>query len=785
MADPSTYRPAPGEVPTSPGVYRFLDGQGRVIYVGKAKNLRARLSSYFQDIAALHPRTQTMVTTACAVEWTVVSTEVESLALEYSWIKEFNPRFNVMYKDDKSYPYLAVTMQETFPRVQVMRGARRRGTRYFGPFVAVWSIRETVDQLLRVFPVRSCSAGVFRRAQASGRPCLLGYIDKCSAPCVGRVSEQDHRALAEDFCSFMAGRTGPYLREVDSQMRAAAAALDFEKAARLRDDAAALRKVIETNAVVLPDATDADVFALVRDELEAAVQVFHVRGGRVRGQRGWVVDLADSPEDSELVERLLQQVYSALPDPADDRLGEPGSPAAPEDAEDTKTVGSGTGGPEAPPASGLTTSVGLTGARSQDSRLRAPLQSSASRRREAAATSVDDVAHTATTAVPREVLVPVMPGSASAVTAWLSQLRGGRVDLRVPRRGDKASLLETVRRNAEEALRLHKARRAGDLTQRSQALEELAQALDLPEAPLRIECYDVSHTQGTYQVGSMVVFEDGAPRKSDYRRFTVRGSNGEGAADDTAAMGEVLTRRFRRLLAERGAEPGTGHDVAGGRGSEREPGDSVEGARGEEPIPSVLVPDGQGGQVVAPVDEEGVPVVSGPVDPATGRARRFSYLPGLVVVDGGLPQVSAARAVLDELGVDVPLVGLAKRLEEVWVPGEEFPLVLPRGSAALYLLQHLRDESHRFAITHHRRRRSAGMTRSVLDDVPGLGPTRQAALLRELGSVAQIRQATPERLAQVKGIGPTLAQAVLAHLTASTTAGSRDQGEQEDSSPGG
>ena len=304
MADPSTYRPAPGEIPTSPGVYRFLDGQGRVIYVGKAKNLRQRLSNYFQDLAALHPRTQKMVTTACAVEWTVVSTEVESLALEYSWIKEFNPRFNVMYKDDKSDPYRAVTMGETYPRVQVVRGARKPGTRYFGPFVQAWSIRETVEQLLRVFPVRSCSAGVFRRAQASGRPCLLGYIDKCSAPCVGRISPQDHRALAEDFCAFMAGRTGPYLRQVEAEMKAAAAALDFEKAARLRDDAAALRKVIEGNAVVLPDATDADVFALVRDELEAAVQVFHVRGGRVRGQRGWVVDLIDDAGDAELTRRL-------------------------------------------------------------------------------------------------------------------------------------------------------------------------------------------------------------------------------------------------------------------------------------------------------------------------------------------------------------------------------------------------------------------------------------------------------------------------------------------------
>ena len=422
MADPSTYRPAPGEIPTSPGVYRFLDGQGRVIYVGKAKNLRQRLSNYFQDLAALHPRTQKMVTTACAVEWTVVSTEVESLALEYSWIKEFNPRFNVMYKDDKSYPYLAVTMGETYPRVQVVRGARKPGTRYFGPFVQAWSIRETVEQLLRVFPVRSCSAGVFRRAQASGRPCLLGYIDKCSAPCVGRISPQDHRALAEGFCAFMAGRTGPYLRQVEAEMKAAAAALDFEKAARLRDDAAALCKVIEGNAVVLPDATDADVFALVRDELEAAVQVFHVRGGRVRGQRGWVVDLIDDAGDAELIERLLEQVYASLIDPAD---------------------------AGAPTSSGTTTSVGVGDRAPSSPQPRSVPHGSngdASRRKgESAATSVDDVAHTATTAVPKEILVPELPSNAATVRTWLAGLRGAKVDLRVPQRGDKAALMDTVR----------------------------------------------------------------------------------------------------------------------------------------------------------------------------------------------------------------------------------------------------------------------------------------------------------------------------------------------------
>ena len=709
MADPSTYRPAPGEIPTSPGVYRFLDMEGRVIYVGKAKNLRARLSSYFQDQAALHPRTQKMVTTACAVEWTVVGTEVESLALEYSWIKEFNPRFNVMYRDDKSYPYLAVTMQEAYPRAQVVRGARRTGTRYFGPFVQAWSIRETLDQLLRVFPIRSCSPGVFKRARASGRPCLLGYIDKCSAPCVGRISELDHRELAEDFCSFMAGRTGPYLRELEDRMRLAAGNLEFEKAARLRDDAEALRRVIERNAVVLPDATDADVFGLVRDELTAAVQVFHVRGGRVRGQRGWVIDLVEETTDAELVERLLQQVYGDLADP------------------------SGAGAPE---RSGPTTSLGVGGRAPVAAPARAqPRGASARRSDAAAATSIDDVAHTATTAVPREILVPAVPGDAAAVREWLAGLRGGRVDVRVPARGDKAALMGTVRKNAEEALRLHKTRRADDLTQRSAALEELAEALDLPEAPLRIECYDISHTQGTHQVGSMVVFEDGAPRKSDYRRFVVRGQDGDGANDDTAAMREVLTRRFKRLLAEQGAELADAELIG--------------------------------------ADGDGVPVVSGPIDPETGRARRFSYVPGLVVVDGGPPQVGAARAVLDELGVDAPLVGLAKRLEEVWVPDDEFPVVLPRTSPALYLLQYLRDESHRFAITHHRRKRSAGMTRSVLDDVPGLGPARQSALLKEFGSVKRIRAATQEQIASVKGIGPTLAATILEHLASVSRASAR------------
>lgn len=664
MADPSTYRPRTADIPTSPGVYRFRDAEGRVIYVGKAKNLRQRLTNYFQDPAHLHPRTQQMVTTAASVQWTVVSTEVEALTLEFTWIKEFDPRFNVMYTDDKSYPYLAVTMGEKVPRVQITREARRAGARYFGPYTQVWAIRETIDLLLRVFPVRSCSAGVYRRAHAQGRPCLLGYIDKCSAPCVGRISEEDHRELAEDLCQFMEGRTGPFIRDIESRMHEAAGALDFERAARLRDDLQALRKVLERNAVVLDDGTDADVFALVTDELNAAVHVFHVRGGRIRGTRGWVVDRVDDTPPAGLMERLLEQVYGDVEPAAKPLRGRP------------------------------------TG--------------------RAEATSVDDVAHTPTRAIPREVLVSDLPEDAATLETWLSDLRGARVRLHVPRRGAKARLMDTVRENAAQALQLHRTRRAGDLTQRSRALEELAADLDLPAAPLRIECYDISHTQGQDQVASMVVFEDGMPRKDAYRTFNIRGEDGTGVPDDTAAMDEVLHRRFARLLAEEA------------------------GIEGE--------------------DADGVPLASGPVDATSGRPRRFSYRPDLVVVDGGLPQVNAARTALDSMGVDLPVVGLAKRLEEVWVPGEEFPLILPRTSAALYLLQHLRDESHRFAITKHRRRRAKGQTRSVLDDVPGLGPARQGALLRRFGSVRRLRDATVEEVAEVPGIGPVLASTVLEAL---------------------
>ncbi|MFE3205023.1 excinuclease ABC subunit UvrC [Embleya sp. NPDC059237] len=644
--DPSSYRPAPGQIPTSPGVYRFSDEHRRVVYVGKAKNLRARLSSYFQDLANLHPRTQTMVTTAASVDWTVVGTEVEALQLEYSWIKEFDPRFNVKYRDDKSYPSLAVTLNEEFPRAQVMRGPHRKGVRYFGPYGHAWAIRETLDLLLRVFPVRTCSAGVFKNARQVGRPCLLGYIGKCAAPCTGKISAEDHRALAEDFCEFMAGRTGPYVKRVEGEMKQAAQAMEYEKAARLRDDLAALTRALEKNAIVFGDGTDADVIALAEDELEVAVQIFHVRGGRVRGQRGWVTERVEDVDTADLVEHFLQQLYG-------EQRGE---------------------------------------------------------------------------AVPREVLVPALPADTAALSEWLCELRGAKVELRVPQRGDKKSLQETVQRNAAQALNLHKLRRAGDLTARSLALQQLAEALEMDTAPLRIECYDISHLQGTEVVASMVVFEDGLPRKSEYRRFAIKTFEGQ---DDPRAMHEVLTRRFRRYKSD------LARDAAGDAAAEAT---DAQGADGAEH--------------------------TGPIDPETGKPKRFAYPPQLVVVDGGQPQVAAAMRALEEAGVvDVTVCGLAKRLEEVWVPGEDDPIVLPRSSGeALLMLQRIRDEAHRFAITYHRAKRSKAMTASALDDIPGLGETRRKAVLAHFGSLKRLRAARIEQITEVPGIGRATAAAIVAAL---------------------
>lgn len=676
MADPSSYRPKPGQIPDSPGVYKFRDEHRRVIYVGKAKSLRQRLASYFQDLAGLHPRTRTMVTTAASVEWTVVSTEVEALQLEYSWIKEFDPRFNVKYRDDKSYPYLAVTMNEEFPRVQVMRGHKRKGVRYFGPYGHAWAIRDTVDLLLRVFPVRTCSAGVFKNAARTGRPCLLGYIGKCSAPCVGRVSDEEHRELAEEFCDFMAGRTGTYIRRLEQQMTDAAEEMEYERAARLRDDIEALKKAMEKNAVVLADATDADLMAVAEDELEAAVQIFHVRGGRVRGQRGWVTDKVEAVTTGDLVEHALQQLY---------------------------------------------------GEETGDS-------------------------------VPKEVLVPALPDPVEPVQEWLTERRGSNVSLRIPQRGDKKALMETVQRNALQALGLHKTKRASDLTTRSRALEEIAGALDLDSAPLRIECYDISHLQGDDVVASMVVFEDGLQRKSEYRRFQIKGFEGQ---DDVRSMHEVITRRFRRYLAEKERTgEWTDGENASGDGTSGD-GTSSDGA----PTDGTSTESAPLGNTTLEGDTTGNAFAGNAFTEEDGRPKRFAYPPQLVVVDGGQPQVAAAKRALDELGIDdIAVCGLAKRLEEVWLPHEDDPVVLPRTSEGLYLLQRVRDEAHRFAITYQRTKRAKRFKASPLDEVPGLGETRKQALIKHFGSVKKLRSATIDQICEVPGIGRKTAEAVAVAL---------------------
>src|SRR5262245_59437294 len=638
VPDPSTYRPAPGTIPESPGVYRFRDPAGRVIYVGKAKSLRQRLNSYFADTWTLHARTQQMVTTAASVDWVTVGTEVEALQLEYNWIKEYDPRFNVRYRDDKSYPYLAVTLDDEYPRLQVMRGAKRKGVRYFGPYAHAWAIRETLDLLLRVFPARTCSGGVFKRHGQIGRPCLLGYIGKCSAPCVGKVSADEHRDIVEDFCDFLAGKTDHMMKRLEKEMNAASADLEFERAARLRDDLAAMRRAMEKQAVVFGDGTDADVVAFADDDLEAAVQVFHVRGGRVRGQRGWIVEKSGEPGESgegQLVEQFLTQFYG-------------------DQAE------------------------------------------------------LDGAAAESLNPVPRQVLVPCLPDNSEELATWLSQLRGSRVSLRVAQRGDKRALAETVRRNAQDALAQHKLKRAGDFTARTAALQSIQDSLGLAEAPLRIECVDISHVMGTDVVASLVVFEDGLPRKSDYRHYAIREAAGEGRSDDVASIAEVTRRRFYRHL----------HDTQ---------------------HPTELAPE--------------------------GKSRKFAYPPNLYVVGGGAPQVNAAQAVLDDLGVsDVAVIGLAKRLEEVWVPSEPDPIIMPRNSEGLYLLQRVRDEAHRFAITYHRSKRSKRMTASALDSVRGLGEHRRKALVTHFGSLARLKQASVEEITAVPGIGLATARAVLEAL---------------------
>lgn len=616
-ADGALVRPAPGTIPTQPGVYRFRDARGQVIYVGKATSLRARLSNYFQDPAVLHPRTAAMVAAARSVDWVTVGTEVEALSLEYAWIKEFDPRFNVKYRDDKSYPYLAVTLSDEVPKAMVVREAKRKGTRYFGPYAHAWAIRATLDEVTKVFGVRTCRDGVFRRARAQGRPCLLGYIDKCSAPCVGRVDPDAYRAIVSDFCSFMAGGGEAFIRDLSRQMRDAASDQRYEEAARLRDRVGALTRAMERNAVVFSDDTDADVIALVFDALEAGVQVFHVRSGRITGERAMVLELAEDMSEQGYLGRALQRLY-----------------------------GSG---------------------------------------------DAD---------VPREVLISVDVEAHASWVDWLSALRGSNVALRVPRRGEKRALMDTALDNARQSLNRHSLRRSSDLTSRSQALRELQDALGLSEAPLRIECIDISTLQGQDTVASLVVFEDGLPKKRDYRSYGIRTAD----ADDTRAVAEVVSRRFARI-----ADP----------------------------------------------SEE--------ADPETSS---FAYPPGLLVIDGGSPQVRAAQDALMAAGAsDVPVIGLAKRLEEVWLPDDPDPVILPRTSEGLYLLQRIRDEAHRTAIGLHRRRRDKRTRTSALDAVPGLGSVRAAALLRHFGSVKRIRAASVEQLCEVSGIGPTLAGTIQSYLS--------------------
>lgn len=689
MADPTSYRPAPGSIPTEPGVYKFRDADRRVIYVGKAKNLRARLSNYFQDVTQLHPRTRQMVFNASSVEWTVVASEVEALQLEYTWIKRFDPRYNVKYRDDKTYPVLALSVGEHFPRAFFYRGPRRKGVRYFGPYSHAWAVRETLDLLTRVFPLRTCTKGVFNRQEALGRPCLLGYIDKCAAPCVGRISEAEYREIVNGFIGFMTGHTDRVTRSIERAMNEAAENLDFEKAARLRDDLGALKKIMEQQTVVLGDGTDADIVALAADELEASIQIFHVRAGRVHGQRGWVVPRAgdnaqDNEEDQDSLARLLQDFLVQFYSDAAERAEE----EAKEDQE-----------------------INRRGVDKESHEVEADPHKRRGR------------------VIPPQILVELMPADAADTQALLEKLRGGtKVDLRVPQRGDKRALIETVHRNAQEALRQHKLKRVGDLTARSAALQDIQEALGMEQAPLRIECTDISHIQGTDVVASLVVFEDGLPRKSDYRRYRIKEAAGEGRSDDVGSIKEVTRRRFLRHNQDKLAVPEA---------------EEFDGSTFSDEKPSAEV-----------IEEM-----------STDPNRRFAYPPQLFIVDGGAPQANAAQEVLDELGVkDVMLVGLAKRLEEIWVPGEEDPLILPRNSEALYLLQQIRDEAHRFAITYHRQQRSKRMRMSELDSIPGLGQVRRTELVKHFGSVKKLKEASVEEIAQVRGFGPKLAEQIFHSL---------------------
>ena len=700
------FRPKTSDIPAQPGVYKWRDGDGRVIYVGKAKNLRNRLTNYFQPLENLHPRTQTMVLTARSLEWTVVGTDLESLTLEYTWIKEFDPHFNVKLRDDKTYPYLAVSVGEEFPRVWMTRVRKRHDTRYFGPYAKVWDMKHTLDALLKTYPVRTCTPGVFRKAKLSGRPCLLASIGKCSAPCVGRISASDHRRLCTELTGVITGRLGKsYRAGLTRSMQKASKELDFEKAARLRDQIAMLDTVIEQNAVAFASNVDVDVFGVASDELEASVHAFFVRSGAIRGERNWSVERVEDVSDSELISDLLVQVYSDLMNENDNELHK-----LPGDSDTQVSIS------QDRDAMGSTQKVTALDAeaRAKATRSRHQHQDQTGRADLLAPISP----------VPPEVIVPIQPDRTGDLQEWLRGLRGSSVTIRVASRGEKKSLMDRANANARQALQRSKLSRMSDMGTRTQAMNDVAKALGLDRAPLRIECYDISNTVGgQFQVASMVVFEDAVPKKSEYRRFAIRGEDGKGAVDDMSAIYETLTRRFRH------------GNIAG------DSGDSMEAERKANDKAPELVEQ-----------EEGAIVQQ------NTAARHFAYKPNLVVVDGGKPQVTAAARALHDCGVDdVALCGLAKRLEEVWVPDDDYPIILKRQSEGMYLLQRVRDESHRFAITYHRQTRRKGALRSALDEIPGIGPAYQKKLLNHFGSVKRMRQASQEELEAVKGIGPAKA----------------------------
>ena len=651
MSDALSYRPKAGEIPTEPGVYRFRDPSGRVLYVGKAKNLRARLSNYFAPLSSLHERTRRMVTTATSVEWTTVGTEVEALQLEWYWINEFDPPFNVQFKDDKSYPYLAVTLADEAPRALVTRTEGIKGARYFGPYPKVWAVHETIDLMLKAFPIRTCNNANYKRAMQSGKPCFAGQIGRCFGPCSGTVSIEEHRTIVNEFVSFMGSQDRKLINSLTAQMKDAALAQDYETAARRRDQVKALNAVLEKSAVVLRDNVDIDLFAIEQDELAAAVQLFIVRGGRIRGVRGWVVDKELDLNISELIDSIMQTAYTG----------------------------------DAVP--------------------------------------------------PREIVLPELPDDADALEGWLGEIAHRKVRLVAAQRGEKAALLATATQNAKQALMLYKTRRSSDFVARSKALEDLQEALGMESAPLRMECYDVSHLGGTNIVASMVVFEDGLPRKDEYRRFGVPEST-----DDTDSLYRVLTRRLAYL------------------------------------VPDDATPDAlpKGGVIAVPANPlDGLSIEEAPgadqsadaADPAAKRAK-FRYQPNLLIVDGGQPQVAAAARALRESGVQgITLCGIAKRLEEIWLPDSEYPVILPRNSDALFLIQRIRDEAHRFAITHQRARRKRDIN-TILGEIPGLGPARIKVLLVHFGSVTRLREASVDSIAEIRGIGPALAEGIHRHLRA-------------------